>query len=313
MKKRILFAGTPEFGLPCLAALHQSEHDIIAIYTQPDRPAGRGRTVQASPIKQWALAHQIPVHQPVNFKSPVDLATLAALKPDVMVVIAYGLILPQALLDIPRFGCINVHASLLPRWRGASPIQQAILHGDEHSGVTIMHMEAGLDTGAMLLQRTCPITPATTAGTLHDTLSSLAVEPLLSVLSQLGQNTLHPTIQDDNQATYAKKIQKQAAFIQWDQPAINILRQINAFNPWPVAWTTVNEQLLKIYSATLVETPQQEAPGTILDITKQGMLIATGNNALLVEKLQFEGKKVLHVAEWLNSIKPVTWVGKILH
>lgn len=310
--KRVIFAGTPHFGLPCLEALHQSSHDIIAVYTQPDRPAGRGRMLQASPIKQWALEHQIPVHQPIHFKSAADIETLAALKPDVMIVIAYGLLLPQVVLDIPRFGCINVHASMLPRWRGASPIQQVILHGDEMSGVTIMQMEAGLDTGPMLLQRTCHITPETSAGMLHDTLASIAVDPLLSVVSHLEESILHAVIQDDSKATYAKKIQKQDACIQWHQPALTIHRQIRAFNPWPVAWTHVKGQFLKIYTATVSETDQQDMPGKILDITKQGMLIATGNDALRIETMQFDGKKVLPVRDWLNSVKPSEWVGQVL-
>lgn len=308
--KRIVFAGTPAFGLPCLEALHQSSHEIIAVYTQPDRPAGRGRALQASSVKQWALTHHIPIYQPVNFKSQTDLDTFAALKPDVMVVIAYGLLLPQSLLDIPRFGCINVHGSLLPRWRGASPIQQAILHGDDHSGVTIMQMEAGLDTGPMLQEASCSITPETTAGTLHDTLANLAVAPLLSVLSQLGNKTLHAVAQDDAQASYAKKIQKQDACIQWHEPALAIDRQIRAFNPWPIAWTTIHEQMLRIYAATIIKMNHQNAPGTILDISKQGMLTATGQDALLIKQLQFQGKKVLHVADWMNSIKPEQWVGQ---
>ncbi|HAU1882018.1 TPA: methionyl-tRNA formyltransferase, partial [Legionella pneumophila] len=193
----VVFAGTPEFGLPCLDALIQSRHHLKAVYTQPDRPAGRGRKLQESPVKEWAINHQIPVYQPLNFKNQEAVDELSALKPDVMVVIAYGLILPKAVLEIPRLGCINVHASLLPRWRGASPIQHAILHGDAESGVTIMQMDVGLDTGPMLCKATCPVTSSDTAGSLHDKLAKMSVKPLLDVLEALASNSAQFELQNN--------------------------------------------------------------------------------------------------------------------
>lgn len=297
---RVVFAGTPEFGLPSLRALFQA-HQVKAVYTQPDRPAGRGRKLQASPVKEWAVENQIPVYQPLNFKDQSAIAELAALKPDVLVVIAYGLILPQAVLDIPKWGCINVHASLLPRWRGASPIQQAILHGDNQSGVTIMQMEKGLDTGPMWLAQTCPILPTDTAGLLHDKLKNLAPEALLSVLEKLPQENFHPQKQNDALATYAQKITKEEAAINWQQSAIVIDRQIRAYNPWPIAYTHYKDQLMRIHSAKLTEITSTKPPGTVLTIDKKGMLVATQDKALLLETIQFPGGRAIAVSDWLNA------------
>ena len=297
----IVFAGTPAFTLPCLDALAASKHHLKAVYTQPDRPAGRGRAVQASAVKTWAQAHQLPVYQPLNFKDSQAISDLAALSPDILVVIAYGLILPQAVLDIPRLGCINVHASLLPRWRGASPIQQAILHGDQQTGVTIMQLDAGMDTGAMLTQFSCPIQSTDTAESLHDRLSILAREPLLATLDLLATSQAQATPQDNAFATHAPKIKKDDAIIDWHKPAIEIDRQIRAFNPWPTTWTQAEDQILRIHQARVIEQRVTQAPGTILSIDKQGMLVATGENALLIETLQFSGGKAMSVADWLNA------------
>jgi methionyl-tRNA formyltransferase len=302
-KLNIVFAGTPAFGLPSLDALLHSSHHLLAVYTQPDRPAGRGRKLQASAVKEWALAQQIPVYQPINFKNPEAIAELAALKPDVMIVIAYGLILPKAVLEIPKLGCINVHASLLPRWRGASPIQSAILHGDTESGVTIMQMDVGMDTGAMLRKVSCPVSSSETAGSLHDKLAQMSAQPLLETLNDLANQTAKPEIQNNELATYASKINKEDALINWQQTAIEIDRKIRAFNPWPIAYTIFGEDILRIHQAKIVVLPSTHVPGTVINIDKKGMLIATGDQALLVEKIQLPGAKIITIADWLNSSK----------
>ena len=308
----IVFAGTPEFGLPCLEALCQSSHQVKAVYTQPDRPAGRGRKLQASAVKEWALAHQIPVYQPINFKNPETISELAALKPDVMIVIAYGLILPKAVLEIPRLGCINVHASLLPRWRGASPIQHAILYGDAQSGVTIMQMDVGMDTGDMLSTVECPITSFDTAGSLHDKLAQLSAQPLLSTLTDLAEHKARPEAQNNGLVTYAGKINKEDARINWHDSSEQIDCRIRAFNPWPIAYTFVGDEILRIHKAQLSDTVSSQLPGTILHIDKKGMLVATGNKAILIEVIQFPGGKAISIADWLNSGKTQLHAGLVL-
>ncbi|WP_298627786.1 methionyl-tRNA formyltransferase [uncultured Legionella sp.] len=308
----IVFAGTPEFGLPCLEALSQSSHHISAIYTQPDRPAGRGRKLQASAVKEWALAHHIEVFQPLNFKSQETIDELAALKPDVMIVIAYGLILPRAVLETPRLGCINVHASLLPRWRGASPIQHAVLYGDTTSGVTLMQMDVGMDTGAMLSKAECPITPDDTAGSLHDKLAQISAEPLLAVIDALAKHQTQPEEQNNELATYAGKISKEDARINWHDPAEAIDCKVRAFNPWPIAYTEFGDELLRIHQARPVDTEHEELPGTVLSIDKSGMLVATGKKALLIERIQFPGGKAISITDWLNSGKSQLHPGLVL-
>ncbi|KTC72513.1 methionyl-tRNA formyltransferase [Legionella birminghamensis] len=309
----IVFAGTPEFGVPCLDAIAHSGHRLLAVYSQPDRPAGRGRKLQASAVKTWALENNYPVYQPANFKTEAAVAELAALKPDVMVVIAYGLILPQRVLDIPRLGCINVHASLLPRWRGASPIQQAVLHGDPRSGVTIMQMDAGMDTGAELMSVSCSIDAHDTAGSLHDKLSLLSIAPLLETLNLMAENKIEPTAQSSEGVTYAGKIQKEQALIDWRLDADVIERQIRAFNPWPVSYTSINGELLKIYQAEVEPQPSQSVPGTILSISREGMSVATGSSVLRVKQLQFAGGKPLTIAEWMNAGKYQSFIGQVLN
>lgn len=297
----IVFAGTPEFALPCLDALAGSQHVLRAVYTQPDRPAGRGRKLQPSAVKSWAVEHDIPVVQPLNFKDDVAVDALAALKPDVLIVIAYGLILPQRVLDIPKFGCINVHASLLPRWRGASPIQQAVLHGDSQSGVTIMQMDAGMDTGDMLREVSCTIDPRETAGSLHDKLSTIAAEPLLQTLDAIAHGRAIATPQDNSLATPASKINKDDAAINWQQTAEEIDRLIRAFNPWPIAFTHIGEEVMRIHQAAIEAVASSKTPGTVLAIDKSGMRVATGKHVLLVERIQFSGGKVISISDWLNS------------
>ncbi len=299
---KIIFAGTPSFALPCLNALLDSKHQLVAVYTQPDRPAGRGQKLQASPVKEWALSHHLPVRQPLHFKEQKSIDELASFTPDVMVVIAYGLILPQSVLHLPRFGCINVHASLLPRWRGASPIQQAILHGDEHTGVTIMQMEQGLDTGPILQKVTCQIGQQT-AGELHDCLADLAISPLLKTLDDLSNGETKPEVQNENLATYAPKILKNDALINWQQPAEIIARQIPAFHPWPIAHTKINDSTLRIFDAIVIPDTYKEPPGTILSIDKKGILVGTLEGALLIKYLQFPGSRAMSSEDWFHSGK----------
>jgi len=308
----IVFAGTPPFTLPCLKALHLSEHHISAIYTQPDRPAGRGRKLQQSAVKTWAEPLNIPIHQPQNFKTNDAIDTLAKLKPDLMVVIAYGLILPQAILDIPRFGCINVHASLLPKWRGASPIQHAILHGDNESGVTIMQMDAGMDTGAIYTQATCPIHSHDTSQQLHDRIAELAAQPLLTTIEAIAAQSAHPEQQNNSLATYAPKISKQDAAINWSKSALEIDRKIRAFTPWPICFTHVGDQAMRVFKSEVINQTTHKPPGTIIALDKCGMLVATGHGCLLIDSIQFPGGKPLSIADWLNANRPQLHLNLVL-
>lgn len=307
----IVFAGTPAFAVPCLDALAASKHRLKAIYTQPDRPAGRGRKLQASVVKEWAQAHHLPVFQPLNFKQEETVSELAALAPDVLVVIAYGLILPSVVLELPRLGCINVHASLLPRWRGASPIQHAILHGDTETGVTIMQMDSGMDTGAMLTSISCPILN-NTAGELSERLSQAAAAPLLATLDALAMGQAHPKAQDNNLAVYAPKINKEDAAITWHQSAKIIDQQIRAFNPGPIAYTHADDLTLRIHQARVVANTEKKQPGTVLSIDKNGMLVATGDQAILVERIQFPGAKAMLVADWLHAGRNQLYTNQVL-
>jgi methionyl-tRNA formyltransferase len=296
---RLIFAGTPDFAAEALHALIQSPHEIVAVYTQPDRPAGRGQKLTPSPVKQLALQHQLTVLQPVSLKTAEATAQLRALDADVMVVAAYGLILPPEVLEIPRYGCLNIHASLLPRWRGAAPIQRAILAGDSETGITIMQMDKGLDTGAMLLKLTCPITGEDTAASLHDRLASLGAEAIITALDQLP--TLTATPQDDREATYAAKLTKQEAVIDWHRPAEELDRLIRAFNPWPVAQTSVNGQTLRIWSAQPLAGKANVSPGTVIGRDKQGIDVACGEGVLRLTWLQPAGSKPMDVAAFLNG------------
>ncbi|WP_438969578.1 methionyl-tRNA formyltransferase [Methylophaga sp.] len=298
---RIIFAGTPAFAAETLAALLKSEHDICAVYTQPDRPAGRGRKLTASPVKQLALDHHIPVEQPVNFKLDDTIQTLANYEADLMIVVAYGLLLPQKVLDTPKHGCINVHASLLPRWRGAAPIQRAILAGDKESGVCIMQMEAGLDTGPVLLEARCDINSDDTTEMLHDRLAKLGAQTLLDCLKNFHtyQNTAVPQI--DTQSCYAEKIKKQESLMDWQQSAKALLRQINAFNPWPVAQTQWHGDTFRIWQAEVIDGTNNSSPGEILAVSKTGIDVATGDGILRVKQLQVPGKRAMMVRDFLNA------------
>ncbi len=289
-----------------------SEHQLLAVYTQPDRPSGRGQKLQSSPVKQWALDHNVPVHQPFHFKSQEALDTLRSLGAELMVVIAYGLILPQAVLEIPHNGCVNVHASLLPRWRGASPIQQALLHHDELTGITIMQMDRGMDTGNILSTIVCPIDSTETAESLNDKLAHLSSAPLLDVIKKIANKTVMPRPQDDQHATYAPKISKSDAAILWHRAATEIDCQVRALYPWPIAFTLLNKETLRIHQSRVLNQTVSAVPGTIIAIDKQGISIATGHQVLAIEKIQFAGGKVLHVSDWLNAHQKHLQIGMVL-
>lgn len=298
---RIIFAGTPDFAAETLKALLTTDHEICAVYTQPDRPSGRGRKLTASPVKQLALEHHIPVEQPLNFKQDDAKQILANYHADLMIVVAYGLLLPQAVLDTPRLGCINVHASLLPRWRGAAPIQRAILAGDTETGVCIMQMEAGLDTGPVLSRASCPITQDDTAQTLHDRLAILGAETLLSSLPNIVELQNKAQAQNDASTCYAAKLLKQEAEIDWQQAASQIVRQIHAFNPWPVAQTIWQDQVFRIWSATLVDEQHTAPAGEIITVNKDSIDVATGDGTLRLKHIQLPGKRAMAVADFLNA------------
>ncbi|MEB3734353.1 methionyl-tRNA formyltransferase [Halopseudomonas pachastrellae] len=295
---RIVFAGTPEFAAAHLQALIDAKLNIVAVYTQPDRPAGRGQKLAMSAVKQLALAHDLPVMQPERLRAAEDQDALAALKPDLLVVVAYGLILPQAVLDIPSLGCINSHASLLPRWRGAAPIQRAIEAGDSETGVTVMQMEAGLDTGPMLLKVSTPISSEDTGGSLHDR-AELGPPAVLQAIDGLAAGTLQGEVQDDALATYAHKLNKQVSAIDWERPAAELDCLIRAFNPWPLAHAQLDGKPLKVWAAEVADG--QGAPGQVLACEKQGLLIACGSGALRLTRLQLPGGKPLGFADLYNA------------
>ncbi len=304
---RVIFAGTPDFAAESLKALLDSRHRIVAVYTQPDRPAGRGRKLTASPVKALALEHDLPVSQPASLK-PADVqAELAAIEADIMVVVAYGLLLPQAVLDIPPLGCLNVHASLLPRWRGAAPIQRAIEAGDSESGVTIMQMDAGLDTGAMLLTRRTPLTATTTGGELHDTLAALGGDAIVEALDALAGEGLAATPQPEAGVTYAAKLSKAEAELDFNRPAAELAAKVRAFNPWPVAWCHLGDERLRLLMAEAAPRRPEDpgaAPGTLLGHDPDALRIVCGTDAgevLRVTQAQLPGGKPLAARDLLNA------------
>lgn len=309
----IVFAGTPDFAARHLQALIDSQHNVIAVYSQPDRPAGRGKHMQASAVKQLAAKANIPVMQPLSLKTDEAQQQLRELNPDIMIVVAYGLILPKEVLDIPSLGCLNVHGSLLPRWRGAAPIQRALWAGDDESGVTIMQMDMGLDTGAMLLKKAIPIKADDTSASLYEKLAEVGPSALLETLNKLDQ--IPAQKQNEQFATYAQKLSKEEAKIDWQLDAEQLARNVRAFNPWPVAYCNVAGNDIKVWHAQAVpvlDADKKLKPGQILSADKNGILIMAGQNALLMTSIQLPGKKALSVAEVLNGKADWFSVGSIL-
>lgn len=310
---RIAFAGTPEFALPPLHALARSRHQLTGVLTQPDRPKGRGQKTAASPVKQAALEYGVPVSQPLTLRTEEGRAELSSWNPDVLVVVAYGLILPPVVLSLPRFGCVNIHGSLLPRWRGAAPIHRAILAGDTETGVTIMQMDAGLDTGPMLLKRSLPIGPADTSGVLHDRLAELGASALIEALEAWTSGELEPVPQPAEGVTYAAKIEKSEALIDWQRDALDIDRQVRAFNPWPIAETRLDGEQLRIHAARaepsagdaraqIDGSPGIAVPGEIIKITADAVLVKCGRGALAITEVQRPGKRPVSARDLANTV-----------
>lgn len=297
----IVFAGTPDFAVPALEALVASRHRVAAVYTQPDRPAGRGQQMAASVVKQCALKHGLPVEQPATLRDPAAVRKLAGWNADVMVVVAYGLILPAAVLSIPPLGCLNIHGSLLPRWRGAAPIHRALLAGDHQTGVTIMQMDAGLDTGPMLLESATPIDDNDSAATLHDRLAAMGAEALLRVLDGIIDGSIVPRPQPADGITYAAKIRKDEALLDWRLTAAELDRRVRAFNPWPVAETRWNGQQLRIWQAGIASQTTAAAPGTVIASDAEGIRVATGAGVLNLTRVQLAGRKAVSAQEFLNA------------
>lgn len=298
---RLVFAGTPDFAVPALEALIKAGHDIAAVYTQPDRPAGRGRALRPSQVKASALAHNLPVYQPETLKDKNTQDELAELGPEAMIVIAYGLILPKAVLEIPTRGCINIHASLLPRWRGAAPIQRAIQEGDTTTGITIMQMDAGLDTGDMLLKKEITISPIDTGGSLHDRLATLGADAIVETLEKLKRDELKPQKQNEKEASYAAKLSKDEGWLDFGLSADALSRRIRAFDPWPGTRSHWQGKPLSIIAAHAEDRPHKAAPGTVLAANAEGIALATGRGALVITRLKPAGKKAQDVSAFLNG------------
>lgn len=308
----IVFAGTPDFARDHLQALLHSEHRVVGVLTQPDRPAGRGKKVRHSPVKTLAAAADLPVHQPASLRNADDRAPLKMWAPDVMVVVAYGLLLPQSVLELPTYGCLNVHGSLLPRWRGAAPIQRAIEAGDTETGVTIMQMDKGLDTGAMLNSRSFPLEDTMSSAEVFKRLAVLGPALLLETLNNLNEVRSKAETQDENLATYAEKINKAECNIPWGESAIVIARRIRAFNPAPMCFSFLGDLRIKIFQARALETPRAEpVPGKILSAGREGIVVACGAGALAIEIAQFPNAKPLPASELINGRKQVLSPGNI--
>ncbi|HHJ39377.1 MAG: methionyl-tRNA formyltransferase [Methylothermaceae bacteria B42] len=297
---RIIFAGTPEFAVPSLEALLASGHQVIAVYTQPDRPAGRGQKLHPSPVKKLALAHHLPVIQPKTLRNEEAIEQFIRFSPDLLVVAAYGLILPSEILDAPTLGAINVHASLLPRWRGAAPIQRAILAGDMETGITIMQVVPELDAGPMLIKKSIPITSEDTAGDLHEKLAELGAQAVREVLPLLETESITPRPQDESQVTYADKIRKEEAHLDWSLPAQQLARCVRAFNPWPVAFTYWQDKRLRIWCAEVLDQESPAEPGTVIRAKKQ-LQVATGEGVLRLLEVQLPGGKRISAEAFLSA------------
>ncbi|WLS79356.1 methionyl-tRNA formyltransferase [Erwinia pyri] len=307
----IIFAGTPDFAARHLDALLSSGHNVVGVFTQPDRPAGRGNKVTASPVKQLAEQHNLPVFQPKSLRPEENQQLVAALNADIMVVVAYGLILPAPVLAMPRLGCINVHGSLLPKWRGAAPIQRALWAGDDETGVTIMQMDVGLDTGDMLYKLACAIEPDDTSATLYNKLAALGPEGMLATLSALAEGRAQPEVQDETLVSYAEKLSKEEARLDWQLSAAQLERCIRAFNPWPVSYFTVDDQSIKVWKATVLPHVNKQ-PGEIVQADKMGIQVATLDGVLNIEELQPAGKKPMKAQDLLNSRREWFTPGNIL-
>ena len=298
---KLVFAGTPDFAATALKALLQAGHEIAAVYCQPDRPAGRGKKLVVGPVKQLALDNEIPVEQPINFKSPESVEKLASYQADLMIVVAYGLLLPKNVLEAPKYGCVNIHGSILPRWRGAAPIQRAIESGDQESGITIMQMDEGLDTGNMLLKSICEIESDETGSSLHDKLAALGGKAICDYLDSFDPDYSGEE-QDDALANYAHKLSKQEAMIDWSQPADLIEKKIRAFNAWPVSFTYVAQKRLRVWAANLSGQSSDSAPGTVIGYDKNGIHVNCGDNQVLsLTHLQPDGAKAMSAADLLNA------------
>lgn len=310
-KLNIVFAGTPDFAEVILAALLKSQHHVMAVYTQPDRSAGRGQKLQMSPVKRLAAHYDIPVHQPLSLQEGDVQQQVADYNPDIMIVVAYGLILPKAVLSTPKLGCLNVHASLLPRWRGAAPIQHAILAGDKQTGVGLVQMEESLDSGPVFAEATCEIRADDTSQTLHDRLAILGAQLLIENISKIASGNIFAHPQDSSASTYATKIKKSDAAIQWQLPAVNLERQIRAFCPWPISFSELDGQTIRIWQAKVVDIGNvTQPPGTIVQINKNGIDVATGSACLRVSRLQLPNKKPLPVSDILNAYADLFAPGK---
>ena len=309
---RIVFAGTPDFAASALKALINKGYNIVATYTQPDRPAGRGKKLHKSPVKQLAEQHDIPVYQPLNFKDDADQQALKLLDADLMIVAAYGIILPKVVLDTPKRGCMNIHASLLPRWRGAAPIQRSIQAGDTETGITIMQMDEGLDTGNMLWVKKIAITQDDNGGTLHDKLADLGAEAMVETLEKLDTAELTNEQQDNQLACYAHKLSKADAEIDWTQTAESIQLTIRAFNPWPVAYAVEAGERIRLFEADIVKHNTDKSPGTIINKTRDGVVVACGQDAINIKKLQLPGAKAMSVSDFVNGGKAMLEIDTLL-
>ncbi|EKD78107.1 MAG: hypothetical protein ACD_42C00040G0001 [uncultured bacterium] len=301
MSLNIVFAGTPEFAVPTLEKIVQSEHHIVGVYTQPDRPAGRGQQLHASPVKKTAQAHHLPIFQPKTLRDATVQNQLRELNPDIMIVVAYGLILPEAILQIPHYGCVNVHPSLLPRWRGAAPIPRTIEAGDAETGITIMQMDKGMDTGPILKQEKIILQGNETTAQLHDLFSVRGAELVIETVRDFDNNHIHPIAQNHALAIHAAKIEKQEALINWKESAVQIDRKIRAFNAWPVAHTIFLNESLRIWEASVLDEKTTAAPGMLTRVEKEFFVVATGEGLLAIQFVQLAGKKRMSAADFING------------